>query len=579
MPANRNALIRYKTIDKCLQNRYRKWTLNDLIDACSDALYEYEGIDKGVSRRTVQSDIQTMRSDKLGYNAPIIVLDKKYYTYEEADYSITNIPITEQDLEQLGEAVAFMKQFKGFSHFKELDSMVQKLEDHVYAQQSKRAPIIDFEKNEQLKGIEHLDYLYQAILKEQSLIIDYKSFKARKANQFTFFPYLLKEFRNRWFLIGKTNENPQIYNLALDRILELNKSEVLYKKDTSFDASSYYKDSIGASVNRGEAIVPVEFSVARSFAPYVETKPLHHSQECLKKDAWGSVFRIHVRPNKELEKELLALGDKVRVIGPPRLKRIIQQELKSAYENYEGDVNDKGLKNAGNKLRHQGYCLFSAPYSTRQLKNISNLTDRMFAQQASTVDILPNIVKNKHYFEQIFQRKVYYLLQNLLPDSLLVRASFQYHLPEKKPTDSWEQGGYIEVKTQAEHAGFSQWKALENGGFRVLPDASIRKRLYSVTIFFADVTVDKGPMRFLTGSHKNALSPKEIELVHTNSYSKNLEINQKNMLIQHSLLLQKTSPPKALNTKRPVLTLDFLTGEVPEDIDFKNSLTWSTFPR
>ena len=97
MPTNRNALIRYKTIDNCLQNRFRKWTLNDLIEAVSDALYEYEGID-GVSRRTIQGDIQMMRSDKLGYNAPIIVVDKKYYTYEEADYSITNMPLTENDL-------------------------------------------------------------------------------------------------------------------------------------------------------------------------------------------------------------------------------------------------------------------------------------------------------------------------------------------------------------------------------------------------------------------------------------------------------------------------------------------------
>ena len=38
MPANKNALIRYKTIDNCLRNRYRRWTLNDLVDACSDAL-------------------------------------------------------------------------------------------------------------------------------------------------------------------------------------------------------------------------------------------------------------------------------------------------------------------------------------------------------------------------------------------------------------------------------------------------------------------------------------------------------------------------------------------------------------
>ena len=81
MAVNKNALIRYKTIDKCLQNRYRKWTLDDLIYECSEALYEYEGIDKGVSRRTVQADIQMMRSDKLGYNAPIIVTDRKYYAY------------------------------------------------------------------------------------------------------------------------------------------------------------------------------------------------------------------------------------------------------------------------------------------------------------------------------------------------------------------------------------------------------------------------------------------------------------------------------------------------------------------
>jgi hypothetical protein len=88
--------------------------LDDLIDAVSDALYEYEGIDKGISKRTVQGDIQMMRSDKLGYNAPITVIDKRYYTYEDKDYSITNIPLTDQDLSHLTEAVEFLKQFQGF---------------------------------------------------------------------------------------------------------------------------------------------------------------------------------------------------------------------------------------------------------------------------------------------------------------------------------------------------------------------------------------------------------------------------------------------------------------------------------
>ena len=66
MPVNKNALIRYKTIDRCLRNKYRRWTLDDLVEACSNALYEMEGITRGVSVRTVQADIQVMRSDKLG---------------------------------------------------------------------------------------------------------------------------------------------------------------------------------------------------------------------------------------------------------------------------------------------------------------------------------------------------------------------------------------------------------------------------------------------------------------------------------------------------------------------------------
>lgn len=92
MPANKNALIRYKTIDNCLGNRYRRWTLDDLVEACSDALYDMEGITKGVYARTVQMDIQIMRSDKLGYNTPIEVYDRIYYRYADPDYSITEMP-------------------------------------------------------------------------------------------------------------------------------------------------------------------------------------------------------------------------------------------------------------------------------------------------------------------------------------------------------------------------------------------------------------------------------------------------------------------------------------------------------
>src|SRR5258706_13121538 len=98
MSINKLALIRYRAIDECLRNRYRKWTLENLIEKVSEVLYDTEGIRSGVSKRTIQADIQLMRSDKLGYNAPIIVKEKKYYSYDDADFSITNTPITDTDL-------------------------------------------------------------------------------------------------------------------------------------------------------------------------------------------------------------------------------------------------------------------------------------------------------------------------------------------------------------------------------------------------------------------------------------------------------------------------------------------------
>ena len=112
MPANKNALIRYKTINNCLRNRYRRWTLDDLVDACCDALYDMEGITKGVCSRTVQMDIQIMRSDKLGYNAPIEVYDRIYYRYADPDYSITEMPLSIEDCKLIKEAIILLEKKK-----------------------------------------------------------------------------------------------------------------------------------------------------------------------------------------------------------------------------------------------------------------------------------------------------------------------------------------------------------------------------------------------------------------------------------------------------------------------------------
>lgn len=335
MALNKNALIRYKTIDKCLQNSYKQWTLNDLIAACSDALVEYENREVNVSKRTVQLDIQLMRSDKLGYNAPIEVYEKKYYRYADTDFSITDIPLNENDMNVLSETVEMLKQFKDFSLFSELGGIIHRLEDKVYSEKTDQAAIIHLDKNEDLKGLEHLDILYQAILKRMVLRITYQSFKARHPATLVFHPYILKEFNNRWFLVGRVSPKKPVLTFALDRIISIDYDTMIpYNKD-NFDGDSYYENTIGVTVLNTDHLMDIILKIDRSNAPYVLTKPFHSSQKVIETLENKSVvisLRVHI--NYELERLILGFGDSMEVMAPRMLRSRIKKKLRVAAEKY-----------------------------------------------------------------------------------------------------------------------------------------------------------------------------------------------------------------------------------------------------
>ncbi len=330
MSSNKNALIRYKTIDNCLRNRTKLWTLEDLIDACSDALYEYEGKYDLVSKRTVQLDIQNMRSEKLGYNAPIEVFQKKFYKYSEPDFSIKNIPVNENDIKVMNDAVQILKQFKDFSIFKEMNGIIQKLEDSVYA--SKQKAIIHLDKNERLKGLEFIDTLYDAILNKNVLKIEYKSFKARETNYYIIHPQLLKEYNNRWFLIAW--EEMTYLTLALDRVISIEKINAEYI-DKNIDGDHFFKEVIGVTVSQRNRPMNVIFWIDKNNAPYVKTKPFHHTQEIIEELEDGTVFKISVQINFELERVILGFGESIKIIQPTKLRKRIMHKLRIAYKNYE----------------------------------------------------------------------------------------------------------------------------------------------------------------------------------------------------------------------------------------------------
>ena len=347
MPANKNALIRYKTIDNCLRNRYRRWTLDDLVDACSEALYDMEGIRKGVSVRTVQGDIQIMRSDKLGYNAPIEVYDHKYYRYADKDYSIMDMPMSQNDYEVMQEAVDMLRQLEDFGQFSEMADVVSRLQDKLAISRNNRKPIIHFDSVPDLKGIRLLNPLYNYIAHKQTLRIMYQSFSARRPTEFILCPYLLKEFRNRWFLFGSKASNLLLYNLALDRIISVEPVDIPFRENPDFDPEHFFDDVIGVGKNIKNTPRRIKFWASREQSKYIKTKPIHRSQHLVREDPedGSCVFRIDVVINFEMYSVFMSYGPGIRIIYPKMAVKFMRDKLREALGLYEAQEDMEGSDN------------------------------------------------------------------------------------------------------------------------------------------------------------------------------------------------------------------------------------------
>ncbi|MBD5219588.1 MAG: WYL domain-containing protein [Bacteroidales bacterium] len=338
MPLNRATLIRISTIDRCLQNHYRRWTINDLIDACTEALAEYEGRSNPVSRRTFQNDLALMRSDRLGYNAPIVVRDNKYYEYEDPDFSITHLPLNNEGLDALNSALDILRQLQGFPQLASSIDIISKLNEQISRHTGTSVPAMDMEHVVGYRGAEHIGTIYEAVRKQRTLTVEYRSFKARQSDTFAVYPYLLKEYRNRWFLICEkaSNRVPQVNILALDRILAVKEDrEHPFKRCVDFDPEHFFDDTVGVTRQIGDRPRRVVLKVDRDQAPYVETKPFHSSQKVEQRFRNGGIqISLRVVLNNELIRLILGFGGHVEVIAPPEFRERVAESVRIAAARY-----------------------------------------------------------------------------------------------------------------------------------------------------------------------------------------------------------------------------------------------------
>ncbi len=328
MATNKHAQIRYNTLDKCFRNPGRQYTLEDLLDECNQAIYNFDPNSEGIKRRQLYDDLRYMESEQ-GWNIELAEGlkqgRKRVYRYADTRFSISNQPLNEADANQLKAAMITLSRFKGLPQFDWVEELSVRLDDSFNLTKNTKE-IISFEENEFLKGKELISQLYNAIHYKKVLKIEYKNFKSEESQVFILHPYYLKQYNNRWFLFGQDERFETLTNLALDRIKNIEETELPYI-ESNIDFEEYFEDVIGVSVNN-EPAQKILLKVSNNSINYIKTKPLHGSQKIKEKQTEYTIIELHLIPNYELQSLILSFGENIEVLDPEGLRNSIKKSIK-----------------------------------------------------------------------------------------------------------------------------------------------------------------------------------------------------------------------------------------------------------
>lgn len=327
MGLGKSALVRYRLLDEAITSKAHPYpTLGDLLDKVNEHLATL-GEEKTVAKRTIQQDLYDMRfSDELGYYAPLEYSNRhRGYYYDEADYSISKLPLKGEEravLEFTANLLARYQNMPMFSSFKQITqkifdalnihSAIENDQDFVHAIQFDQTPV--------LKGGNWLAIITESIRHYRKMSIRYQRFNATEPQSRVVHPYILKEYRNRWYLICISEQSGEPRTYALDRIVDATMLEENFAPSESMDRRKYFEHSFGIYNLKDKEPETVTLSFYPSQAGYFKTQPIHASQKILVDNEEEFRVELITYVSEDFIMFLMSYLPRVKVIGPKSLE-------------------------------------------------------------------------------------------------------------------------------------------------------------------------------------------------------------------------------------------------------------------
>lgn len=326
MPKSYDQYIRFKVIDRELR-RWPSVKTSRLVSAISEFL------DKKVSSRAIQKDIEAMRDDvRLGFLAPIEYdRQRKEYKYSDRQYSILNFNLGENEVKALKFYAECFSLYSQYSIYNDFSSAIQKVVTGVDIRKKisvsgNEGLIIQADTIVDSKGTQFITTFVDAVIEKQYVSFDYQKYTENCQTRRVLAPYLLKEYKNRWYVLGELKHNGKISTFALDRMSNLTTEQDHYQKVSSFNETNYFKHSFGI-ITLDDNVEEIVLQFSRAEAPYIRSLPIHPTQQILKDDDAGLTISINIIPSYEFYEYIKGKVPDVKVLSPAYLKDKIKADL------------------------------------------------------------------------------------------------------------------------------------------------------------------------------------------------------------------------------------------------------------
>lgn len=335
MPKNKSAVARHRIIDQCINDKRRRYpTLEYLADRCAEIL------NTDISPSTIEKDLADMKRDHpVGYNAPIVYSRQyKGYAYSEVGFSIAELNLQDEEWNGLRFASQLLYQYRSVPVFADFKQAIERINTRFSLGLDIDQPIISkhvqFETPNSNSGQEWIDLIFASIRNKHAISFTYENIYKKKKASYHLVPYLLKEHRNRWYVIGWSEDQQGYRTYALDRMEALQLISVVQKIRSDFHADEFFKHATGIMEGNAKP-VSVELSISDPISRLVLLDPIHPTQQLIKEEKDSIVIKLNVLVNEEFTLKLLGFGPWCTVEKPASLRTTMKELVANMSKNYK----------------------------------------------------------------------------------------------------------------------------------------------------------------------------------------------------------------------------------------------------